>query len=132
LTGQTLSAVANTYASSVHGAAKGRGPESTAFGYYGFDAGGGGLKAPYTYGMDPLPCTTCHDPHGSRLPYHLKEIVNGQSVVPPYGWNWGYENATQGKGLGYFCAACHIFPTNHLTRQGSMEDCSTGCHMHGG
>jgi hypothetical protein len=132
LSGQTLSSVAAMYPYGAHGGAKGLGPESSIFDFYGADRGGGGLKAPYTYGMDPLPCTTCHDPHGSSLPYHLREVVNGQSVVPPYGYDWNYEIATQGAGLGYFCAACHIFPTNHTGYQTSMSGCSGGCHNHAG
>ncbi len=132
LTGQSMSAVASMYQYGVHGAKQGIGPESDAFGYWGADGGGGGLKAPYTYGMDALPCTTCHDPHGSRLPYHLREVINGQSVTPTYGWNWGYETATTGAGLGYFCAACHIFPTNHTGYMTSTTSCSSSCHNHAG
>jgi predicted CXXCH cytochrome family protein len=132
LTGQSISAVASMYAYGAHGGGKGLGPESSIFDFFGADRGGGGLKAPYSYGMDPLPCTTCHDPHGSRLPYHLREVVNGQSVVPLYGYGWGYEGATQGAGLGYFCAACHIFPPNHSGYEISLSNCSSGCHNHAG
>lgn len=132
LSGQSLSAVAATYASGAHGGKKGLGPESTLFSSMGGDAGGGSLKYPYSYGMDPLPCMTCHDPHGSRLPYHLKEVINGQSIVPTYGYDWNYDLAPKGNQLGYMCAACHIFPSSHTGYQTSADNCSTGCHNHAG
>jgi predicted CXXCH cytochrome family protein len=134
LSGQSLVSVGSTYAFGAHGGGKGLGPESDVFGYWAADQGGGGLKAPYSYGMDALPCTTCHDPHGSRLPYHLREVVNGSLTVgiPIYGYDWGYGNPVEGDGLGYFCAACHIIPSSHLGYTNSISNCSSGCHNHAG
>lgn len=132
LTGQSMTNIAGMYPYSSHGAAKGDGSESSAFNFYSADTGGGGLKAPYSYGMDALPCTTCHDPHGSRLPYHLKEVVNGRVMTPLFPTGWTYADVEQGKSLGYFCGACHIFPSNHSGYETAIGTaCASGCHSHG-
>lgn len=128
LSGQTLNNIAATYSTIAHGSKQGLGPESS---INDRDSGGGGLKAPYTYGMDPLPCTTCHDPHGSSLPMHLREVVNGRSMVPPMTTAWGYTSVLGTASFpaiassGWFCGACHIYPTVH-----NME-ASSGCSCHG-
>jgi predicted CXXCH cytochrome family protein len=132
LTGQGMTVIANSYQYQAHGGAKGLGPESSAFDFYSADAGGGGLKAPYSYGMDALLCTTCHDPHGSRLPYHLKEVVNGRDMTTVFSAGWSLSTVSEGKSLGYFCGACHVFPTNHTGYESSSMACASGCHSHGG
>jgi len=133
ISGQTLSIIGYQYSYSVHGGGKGVGPESSAFNFWSADTGGGGLKAPYSYGMDALTCTTCHDPHGSRLPYHLKEVVNGRDMTPLFPSGWTYATAGSGMSLGYFCGACHVFPTNHAGYETSIgTSCASGCHGHGG
>ncbi|GAB4290583.1 MAG: hypothetical protein Kow0067_16950 [Coriobacteriia bacterium] len=131
LSGQSLTWIANAYAARPHGAAQGLGPESRT---QSTDRGGGGLKAPYTYGMDPLPCTTCHDPHGSSLPNHLRETVNGRDMTGLGAW--GYANVippamgmASPPSTGWFCGACHIYPTSH-NREGS-SGCAP-CHGHTG
>jgi predicted CXXCH cytochrome family protein len=130
VTGHPLRAVGASYgAISVHGGAKGLGPESAAFGSYAAaDNGGGYLKAPYSYGMDALPCTTCHDPHGSRLPYHLRETLNGRDMTPLLASGWNYESISAGAGMGYFCGACHVFPTVHAHYETMGGDCFNSCH----
>jgi hypothetical protein len=124
--GQTLLDVSFYYARTAHGWGKGYGPESQS---YSRDKGGGGLRAPYTYGMDALPCVTCHDPHGSSNPYHLRESLNGfDTRFTSNGVSWdnkdGYTNVT------VFCRACHIYPPGHSTAffGGGCKP----CHGHGG
>lgn len=98
---------------------------------YGFAKGTGSrpgfdwnatLKAPYFYGMGPLPCTECHDPHGSSNVYHLKENINGQTglrVTDP--------NGNDSQDVEEWCGACHDMPDNH---EWWGTDC-LGCHSHG-
>jgi hypothetical protein len=132
LSGQSVQSVGSSYmTSAVHGSAKGLGPESTIFsGMMPSDSGGGYLKAPYSYGMDALPCTTCHDPHGSRLPYHLKESLNGRDMGPWLSTGWNSESISAGPGAGYFCGACHVFPATHAAYATSGGDCFNSCHGH--
>jgi len=133
LTGQSMIQIAGAYSTRAHGNAIGLGPESRTT---SSDQGGGGLKAPFSYGMAPLPCTTCHDPHGSRLPFHLKEVVNGRSMIPPTSTTWGYSSAMRSAmgmadipSAGWFCGACHIFPSSHNRENSS--GCMP-CHGHSG
>ncbi|KKL26092.1 hypothetical protein LCGC14_2398740, partial [marine sediment metagenome] len=76
----------------------------------------GPMKPPYKRGMDPLPCTTCHDEHGSSNVLHFKEEVNGQTVnirklIPNSGWE-------------PLCQACHE-PTSMINAH--MVNCGF-CH----
>ncbi|PKQ20590.1 MAG: hypothetical protein CVT66_03955 [Actinobacteria bacterium HGW-Actinobacteria-6] len=100
---------------SPHGAVKGIGP-----GYDNNDSGS--LKAPYSWGMDPLPCMTCHDPHGSRLPFHLREVVNGRDMTPVLSSGW--TSASAATVPAYFCGACHVITTSH---PGSLDSPATLC-----
>jgi chitodextrinase len=69
------------------------------------------LNAPYYFGMAAMPCTTCHDPHGSSNWMHLKEDINGRHVV------FSTFNSSA------WCAACHNYPGHYVER------CVT-CHTH--
>lgn len=130
IVGITLPSIGKTYmTSAVHGGAKGVGPESSPIsGSMPVDSGGGYLKAPYSYGMDALPCGTCHDPHGSRLPFHLRETLNGRDMTPLLSSGWGYEAIRTGPGVGYFCGACHVFPTEHKYYETAGGYCFNSCH----
>jgi predicted CXXCH cytochrome family protein len=79
------------------------------------------LKPPYFYGMGPLQCTECHDPHGSRNVYHLKETINGKSglrVTTREGSDW--ENVQN------WCTACHTIEPHPWWGNNCI-----GCHYHG-
>jgi predicted CXXCH cytochrome family protein len=130
VTGQSMRSIGASYmTASKHGGLKGMGPESGAFNHnMPVDRGGGYLKAPYSYGMDALPCTTCHDPHGSRLPYHLRETLNGRDMGPLLASGWNYESITTGPGVGYFCGACHVFPIDHVAFENMGGACFNACH----
>lgn len=132
LRGQSMTWIAGAYAGRPHGAAQGLGPESRT---HSTDGGGGGLKAPYYYGMDALPCVTCHDPHGSSLPFHLREVVNGRDMAP-LRVEWGYSNVIKAAmgmssvpSTGWFCGACHIYPSTH--NRENQTGCAP-CHGHSG
>ena len=76
----------------------------------------GPMKPPYSRGMSPLPCTTCHDEHGSSNILHFKEEINGQTVnirklIPNSGWE-------------PLCQACHE-PTSMINAH--MVNCGF-CH----
>ncbi len=95
------------------------------------DAGApGDLKAPYTDRTKNyvVGCTDCHEPHGSRLPYLLREEVNG----------WTGSVATGGTGNGIvwstsdwrdFCSACHTINTHYNPPDPLCGQAS--CHGHG-
>ncbi|MDO8915856.1 MAG: cytochrome c3 family protein [Coriobacteriia bacterium] len=128
--GQSMRSIGASYMTlAKHGGAKGVGPESGAFNSsMPDDAGGGYLKPPYSYGMDALPCTTCHDPHGSRLPYHLRETLNGRDMAPLLASGWNAESISTGPGVGYFCGACHVFPAAHAAYETAGGACFNSCH----
>jgi predicted CXXCH cytochrome family protein len=130
VTGQSMRNIGASYMTgSKHGGLTGVGPESAAFNHnMPVDRGGGYLKPPYSYGMDALPCTTCHDPHGSRLPYHLRETLNGRDMGPLLASGWTYEAISTGPGVGYFCGACHVFPTDHTAYETMGGACFNVCH----
>lgn len=69
-----------------HGAGSGSGVGST------------GLKPPYSRGQAPIPCSTCHDVHGSASLLHVPDTVNGYAVPP----------IQTGSDLAELCRACHI------------------------
>ena len=114
-----------------HGNSRGPGQESDILSFYSADPGGGSLRPPYSYGMGALPCTTCHDPHGSRLPYHLKQVVNGRDMTPVFSSGWGYQEATEERVSAYFCGACHIYPPGHASYEGSTTATCVPCHRGG-
>lgn len=72
----------------------------------------GTLKAPYERDMDPLPCTDCHDAHGSKNIWHLKENINGTPI-----------SVTDKSSIGTVCSACHEDISNT-----HVQLCS-GCHQ---
>lgn len=78
--------------------------------------GYGELRGPYYFGMGPLACTDCHDPHGSSNAFFLKETVNGNSGI-------SIAPGTTG-GIPNFCASCHTF--THTP----SANCFL-CHFHG-
>jgi hypothetical protein len=93
----------------------------------------GDLKPPYVrqsgdpdWTSDPkrrrnyiVGCLDCHEPHGSRLPYLLREEVNG--------WAGASEAGIVIPGSGRwldFCKGCHVINVHYAS-----DDCS-GCHGH--
>jgi predicted CXXCH cytochrome family protein len=76
---------------------------------------GGGAGAPYTDSTKNyiVGCLDCHEPHGSALPYMLREEVNGHAV------NVASITSTDWKD---FCAGCHASPHG--------SNCKN-CHKHG-
>jgi len=90
---------------------------------YDTGSGGGGSSRaePYDYSDFVLSCLDCHEPHGSRNEYLLRQTVNGSQVpvIPDPGFGKFY----------YFCRACHT-----LFHDGGMADytnCYASCHFHG-
>ncbi|HDZ86672.1 MAG TPA: hypothetical protein ENH57_03150, partial [Actinobacteria bacterium] len=75
------------------------GPSNTNRFYIDRDRDYGPLKAPYKRGMGPLPCTTCHDEHGSSQVFHIKEKINGQNV--------SIGKSYPGNNMVALCEACH-------------------------
>jgi len=59
--------------------------------------GSAGLKAPYSRGQSAIPCSTCHDTHGSGSINHFPSVVNGQSVP----------TITTGTTMSNLCKTCH-------------------------
>ncbi len=82
--------------------------------------GYGELIGPYYFGIGALACTNCHDPHGSKNAYFIKETVNGQkNITVPL--SPGPSNYTQ---IQKFCASCHTF--THVPSYNCFF-----CHFHG-
>jgi hypothetical protein len=100
-----------------HGMQMSKGPGSRP----GFNWGAT-LNDPYYYGMGPLQCTDCHDPHGSSNVYHLKESINGRTdlVVTDVDGN-------DSANVEQWCASCHNLPQQH---EWWGTNC-LGCHNHG-
>ncbi|TDB39764.1 MAG: hypothetical protein D9V44_02100 [Actinobacteria bacterium] len=69
---------------------------------HGAKAGAGfgstGLKAPYSRGQGAIPCSACHDAHGTESINHFPSTVNGQAVPP----------VTSGTNMASLCRACHV------------------------
>lgn len=86
-----------------------------------FDAGAS-LKDLYFYGMGPLQCTDCHDPHGSQSVFHLKTNVNGQDVPVIT-----EADGSDTQDVEQWCAACHTLNDQH---EWWGTDCLQ-CHQHG-
>ncbi|TET53407.1 MAG: DUF2341 domain-containing protein, partial [Actinobacteria bacterium] len=78
----------------------------------------GPLKAPYFRGMGPLPCTTCHDEHGSNQWFHLKEEINGKAV------NIG----SNGTNMMSLCTACHEDNSIVNAHEKTCYDGGSACH----
>jgi hypothetical protein len=104
--------VSNDY----HGAAIGTGEADGLMG-----AGSAGwILPPYTRGNAPspnanLPCSTCHDPVGTRNYYNFPNVVNGRMVVVTSGYQ--YIN---------LCIACHGGSIDQWHR--GCLDCHAGGH----
>lgn len=120
-----------TTSGNTHGKSRGIGPESDILSFNSADPGGGSLRFPYSYGMDALACTTCHDPHGSRLPYHLKQVVNGRDMTPVFSAGWDAAAAGDEVISAWFCGACHIYPPGHASYEGSQTATCVPCHRGG-
>jgi len=86
----------------------------------------------YTVGEPALPCETCHDPHGSVNPFHLRTKVyskdrstfkEGLIVIKIAGGGYDFR---------YFCNACHD-ESNMGNGKNLPTNCTGGnCHFHGG
>ncbi len=82
--------------------------------------GFGTLVKGYRYSLTPLRCTNCHDFHGSKNAYMLKDSING---------NTGYTVPTTPTASTYnqvrlFCGSCHTF--THVPGYNCFS-----CHFHG-
>lgn len=78
-------------------------------------------KGPYGPDFKALPCTVCHDNHGSGKPWLIVDTITVGGVPTT-----GYDLATA-DGQRSFCEACHV---------GTYEQCNlaqkcTNCHHHG-
>lgn len=99
-----------------HGAASGRG-NSRLIGVY--ESWGRSRNVP------PLPCTDCHDPHGSKGIYHLKTLKDrkGKNITIT-------SNNINKHDVAHWCSNCHSNPMNQLS--GRRGNClNSGCHIHG-
>ncbi len=79
-----------------------------------------GLRPPYNYRMDELLCKTCHDPHGSKSLFWMRDTINEVDV--------DIEDASDSVGITSFCSACHEPSYIH---SGSPPDGCFTCHFHG-
>jgi predicted CXXCH cytochrome family protein len=65
-------------------------------------------------------CLDCHEPHGSALPYMLREEVNGHVVNPAL---------ITSTNLKDFCIGCHDWSYLSSPHQNMMSNCKD-CHYH--
>lgn len=102
--------------SNLHGAITGLGGPIAGLGT------GGGFKSGsgYYYGSPALPCTACHDPHGSTNVYHLTENPGVKTGV-----KFKNDTGTGSNSLGVWCSGCHSDWPSHFESSGC-----TGCHRH--
>jgi hypothetical protein len=78
--------------------------------------GGDAFIAQYATGRAPaIPCTTCHDPHGTSSLYHVPTAVADKTGV-------SMTSSTQGANL---CSACHTGNAN------DWHSACTACHFQG-
>lgn len=110
----------------------------------------GTMKSPYSRGHANLPCTDCHDLHGSQNAYHLRENPNGVSVGPiPTNTDTSTNNQVeafcqachQGDRSQYhdYCIRCHTMVgyghyswTNSNVQSADFNAACLSCHKHGG
>jgi hypothetical protein len=80
------------------------------------------LKFPYVSGDYVLSCLDCHEPHGSRNEWLLRQTVNGTQVP----------DLTPGGRWCYLCTSCHT-RFAHWNNCTSATSCNTSlsCHGHG-
>jgi hypothetical protein len=88
------------------------------------------LREPYFYGMGPLACTECHDPHGSSNVFHLRSEINGRTGLIASTLEGGdWQNNVE------WCGACHVLSPSHEWRNQDSEGNAIGncieCHAHG-
>jgi hypothetical protein len=98
---------------------------------------GGSLKAPYSRGSASIPCTECHDPHGSSNALHIKSTINGTSGINVKSGN-SYQQACQACHAGavsdFHDGACNSCHAELEHGAGPVIDSSTdcaACHKHG-
>ncbi|MFZ3170940.1 MAG: cytochrome c3 family protein [Carboxydocellales bacterium] len=138
--------IAASFPSDIHGG--GDGQQNIAVGTGGkFSIGttsGGSMIAPYARGNAALPCGDCHDTHGSKNAYHLRENLNGvqDKSVP----NVDYANNNN---VLNYCKSCHAgslyqfhkvcldcHTQNHTNAPAPVADdfgrACMSCHQHGG
>ena len=123
ITGTARTVKAIDWNSDIHGAA----PPQTECDY-------GDKNPPYTEGVNyVLSCLDCHEPHGSRNEFLLRQEVNGKQIpiitISGYWWD--------------FCTACHQNLNNYpnpgdwtkhfggIGQIGSGSGCTLVCHSHG-
>jgi hypothetical protein len=87
------------------------------------------LRGPYaswgtSSGIPPMPCTDCHDPHGSSSIYHLRTLTD-QCGVPITITSENIDDNI----VANWCSHCHNNPMNQLDR--NKKNCiSSRCHAH--
>lgn len=88
------------------------------------------LRGPYaswgaSSGIPPIPCTDCHDPHGSGGLYNLRTLTDmfGREITLTS------ENIFTNE-LGHWCSHCHVDPMNQVEQHGNKGNC-LDCHRHG-
>jgi hypothetical protein len=93
----------------------------------------GALRYPYfgtpgqsgrpSFAYAAMPCTDCHDPHGSRNLYHLKETIRIDGVT------LGSDIVLTGDQWYRFCLTCHVLNAAHPAV--TETSACGGCHVHG-
>lgn len=81
----------------------------------------GTWKGQYGANYPALPCTRCHDHHGSNQPWMIVDTITVGAVETS-----GYD-MTQAAGQKTFCETCHI---GSYTQCDLNQKC-TNCHRHG-
>lgn len=76
-------------------------------------------KGPYEAGYPAMPCTDCHENHGTSQPWIIADSITVDTVT-----TGSYDMRTAGGQLK-FCTTCHDRGTD--TREGKCTD----CHRHG-
>lgn len=93
------------------------------------DSGGANPTDTRTTPVAALPCTDCHDPHGSRSLYHLKDTIRINGVTLTHTASPGMTvNVTVEQQWYSFCLTCHKW-LGHPS-QTPTSNCSG--HHHGG
>ncbi|PKM82918.1 MAG: hypothetical protein CVU89_01925 [Firmicutes bacterium HGW-Firmicutes-14] len=136
--------ISNTYTGDIHGGGSGLQVLSPDGGgdwtptYY---SSGASISPSYARGNQALPCTDCHDIHGSGNAYHLRENLNGSTgkSVPEMSNNTNVLSYCQSCHAGTLnefhlvCVDCHNSGTDHQNapRAADFGRSCISCHYHG-
>lgn len=97
--------ISATYPSDIHGGGSGPqvlSPDAQGEWTPAYKSSGGTIKPGYARANAALPCTDCHDLHGSQNAYHLRENLNGSTgkSVPDTG-------ISNNSNVLSYCQSCH-------------------------